>query len=98
MRHAAAASLNATHGVLEYRRDERYLRAAHPGSVGREIRGENDAVIGDRGVIARGLFRVCRPPLVSEHSLTSSQHPSNARSGARALVRGDPYTEGIPAI
>ena len=63
MRHAAAASLNATHGVLEYCRHERYLRAAHPGSVEREVRGEDDAVIGDRGVIARGL---------SEHSVTSS--------------------------
>src|SRR5713226_9327135 len=78
VRHAGAASLNATHGVLEYCRDERYLRAAHPGSVGREVRGENDAIIGDRGIIARGLIRVYRLLLVSEHSVTSGVEPSSS--------------------
>ena len=76
MRHAAAGSLNATHSVLEYCRDERYLREARSCFVWQEVRGKNDGVIGDHRVIPRGLIRVCCPLVVSEHSVTSSVEPS----------------------
>jgi hypothetical protein len=53
MRHAAVDSPNAAQGVLEDRRHERYLGKIDACSVGRNIRGEDNVVLGGRGVTSR---------------------------------------------